>query len=71
MAESVDEHVRKARLKLGRDIHKTFRRDSGEIVQALDGVSLEVGTRHAYGSGGTGRRRQDHADPSGDGADDR
>src|SRR5438477_4806612 len=28
---------------LGRDIHKTFRRETGEIVQALDGVSLEVG----------------------------
>jgi ABC-2 type transport system ATP-binding protein len=27
---------------VGRDIRKTFRRDSGEIVQALDGVSLEV-----------------------------
>jgi len=27
---------------LGRDISKTFRRDSGEIVQALDGISLEV-----------------------------
>jgi ABC-2 type transport system ATP-binding protein len=27
---------------LGRDIRKTFRRDTGEIVQALDGVSLEV-----------------------------
>jgi ABC-2 type transport system ATP-binding protein len=26
----------------GRDIRKTFRRDSGEIVRALDGVSLEV-----------------------------
>src|SRR5438034_4115525 len=28
---------------LGRDIRKTFRRENGEIVQALDGVSLEVG----------------------------
>jgi ABC-2 type transport system ATP-binding protein len=27
---------------LGRDIRKTFRRDTGEVVQALDGVSLEV-----------------------------
>ena len=27
---------------LGRDIRKSFRRDGGEIVQALDGVSLEV-----------------------------
>jgi len=27
---------------LGRGIRKAFRRDSGEIVQALDGVSLEV-----------------------------
>ena len=26
----------------GRDIRKSFRRDGGEIVQALDGVSLEV-----------------------------
>jgi ABC-2 type transport system ATP-binding protein len=26
----------------GRDVRKTFRRDTGEIVQALDGVSLEV-----------------------------
>src|SRR6266849_7276102 len=28
---------------LGRDIRKTFRRETGEIVQALNGVSLEVG----------------------------
>jgi len=27
---------------LGRDIRKSFRRDTGEIVHALDGVSLEV-----------------------------
>jgi ABC-2 type transport system ATP-binding protein len=27
----------------GRDLRKTFRRDTGEVVQALDGVSLEVG----------------------------
>jgi ABC-2 type transport system ATP-binding protein len=27
---------------LGRDIRKTFRRENGEIVHALDGVSLEV-----------------------------
>ena len=27
---------------IGRDIRKSFRRDTGEIVQALDGVSLEV-----------------------------
>jgi ABC-2 type transport system ATP-binding protein len=27
---------------LGRNIRKSFRRDTGEIVQALDGVSLEV-----------------------------
>jgi pyoluteorin transport system ATP-binding protein len=27
---------------VGRDIHKTFRRDGGEIVRALDGVSLDV-----------------------------
>jgi len=27
---------------LGRDISKTFRRETGEVVQALDGVSLEV-----------------------------
>jgi len=27
---------------VGRDIHKTFRRDTGEIVQALDGVSLQA-----------------------------
>jgi ABC-2 type transport system ATP-binding protein len=27
---------------VGRDIRKTFRRDTGEIVHALDGVSLEV-----------------------------
>ena len=26
----------------GRDIRKTFRRDTGEVVQALDGVSLDV-----------------------------
>ena len=26
----------------GRDIHKTFRRESGELVHALDGISLEV-----------------------------
>src|SRR5438094_1987554 len=28
---------------VGRDLRKTFRRDTGEIVQALDAVSLEVG----------------------------
>jgi ABC-2 type transport system ATP-binding protein len=28
---------------VGRDISKTFRRDTGEIVAALDGVSLEAG----------------------------
>ena len=28
---------------LGRDLRKTFRRDTGEVVQALDGVSLEAG----------------------------
>jgi ABC-2 type transport system ATP-binding protein len=28
---------------LGRDIRKTFRRDAGDVVPALDGVSLEVG----------------------------
>jgi ABC-2 type transport system ATP-binding protein len=27
---------------LGRDIRKSFRRDGGEIVQALDGVSLDI-----------------------------
>lgn len=27
---------------MGRDLRKTFRRDSGEIVHALDGISLEV-----------------------------
>jgi ABC-2 type transport system ATP-binding protein len=27
---------------LGRDLRKTFRRDTGEVVQALNGVSLEV-----------------------------
>ena len=27
---------------IGRNIHKVFRRDGGEIVQALDGVSLDV-----------------------------
>jgi len=27
---------------VGRDIHKTFRRDTGETVQALDGVSLQA-----------------------------
>ena len=27
----------------GRDIRKSFRRDTGDIVQALDGVSLDVG----------------------------
>src|SRR5215471_3114758 len=26
----------------GRDIRKTFRRESGEIVHALDGISLDV-----------------------------
>ena len=26
-----------------RDIHKAFRRDTGEVVRALDGVSLDVG----------------------------
>src|SRR5437660_7867025 len=29
---------------VGRDLRKTFRRDTGEIVQALDAVSLEVGS---------------------------
>lgn len=28
---------------LGQDIRKTFRRENGEVVEALDGVSLEVG----------------------------
>jgi ABC-2 type transport system ATP-binding protein len=28
---------------VGRDIRKTFRRATGEVIQALDGVSLEVG----------------------------
>src|SRR5438093_10524310 len=28
---------------LGRDIRKAFRRDTGEVVRALDGVSLEAG----------------------------
>src|SRR5262245_47262463 len=28
---------------LGRDIQMTFRRDTGEVIPALDGVSLEVG----------------------------
>src|SRR5262245_43929509 len=28
---------------LGHDIRKTFRRDSGEIIRALDRVSLEAG----------------------------
>jgi ABC-2 type transport system ATP-binding protein len=32
----------KKKVLLGRGIRKAFRRDSGEIVQALDGVSLEV-----------------------------
>src|SRR6266487_7072506 len=27
----------------GRDIRKTFRRETGEVVHALDGVSLEAG----------------------------
>ena len=27
---------------LGRDIQKTFRRDTGEVVRALDAVSLEA-----------------------------
>jgi ABC-2 type transport system ATP-binding protein len=27
---------------LGRDIRKMFRRDTGEVVRALDGVSLEA-----------------------------
>jgi pyoluteorin transport system ATP-binding protein len=30
------------KVMLGRDIRKTFRRDPGEIVRALDGVSLDV-----------------------------
>src|SRR6266566_6075073 len=43
---------------LGRDIHKTFRRETGEIVQALDGVSLEVGPGRLtalVGSDGAGK----------------
>jgi ABC-2 type transport system ATP-binding protein len=27
----------------GRDIRKSFRRDTGDVVQALDGVSVDVG----------------------------
>ena len=27
---------------VGRDIHKTFRRDTGEMVHALDGVSVQA-----------------------------
>ena len=27
----------------GRDIRKAFRRDTGDVVQALDGVSLDIG----------------------------
>ncbi len=47
----------------GQDIHKTFRRDNGEIVRALDGVSVraEHGTLTALGRAGW--RRQDNADP--------
>jgi hypothetical protein len=33
----------KAPILLSRDIRKAFRRGSGEVVQALDGVSLEAG----------------------------
>jgi ABC-2 type transport system ATP-binding protein len=33
----------KAPILLGRDIRKAFRRGSGEVVQALDGVSLDAG----------------------------
>jgi ABC-2 type transport system ATP-binding protein len=36
---NVIEHTK---VLFGRDIRKTFRRDGGEIVHALDGVSLEV-----------------------------
>jgi len=32
----------RTKVLIGRDIRKTFRRDTGEIVHALDGVSLEV-----------------------------
>src|SRR5262245_58127094 len=28
---------------LGRDVRKMFRRDTGEVIRALDGVSLEAG----------------------------
>jgi ABC-2 type transport system ATP-binding protein len=31
-----------APILLGRDLHKTFRRETGEVVRALDGVSLEA-----------------------------
>ena len=34
--------IEHAKVLIGRDIGKTFRRDTGEIVQALDAVSLEV-----------------------------
>ena len=34
--------IEHAKVLIGRDIRKTFRRDTGEIVQALDAVSLEV-----------------------------
>jgi ABC-2 type transport system ATP-binding protein len=36
---NLEEHTK---VLVGRDIRKTFRRDTGEVVQALDGVSLEV-----------------------------
>ena len=49
---------------VGRDIHKTFRRDTGEVVRALDGVSLEArhGTLTALvGPDGAGKTTLDAA----------
>ena len=43
------------------NLRKTFRRGTGEVVHALDGVSLEVGRGHAHGAGRTRRRGQDDA----------
>ena len=34
--------IEPTKVLIGRDVRKTFLRDSGEIVHALDGVSLEV-----------------------------
>ena len=56
---------------MGRDFRKKFRRDTGELVHALDGVSLETARGTLTALVGPRRRRQDHADSPARRADDR